>query len=310
MRLLLALVIPSLFWDGGADTAPMLTRNQITSISVPAAKASEWEAVAAIKVTVVDAAQFTKVQTPSLAAMPANESGATRRQWVNSNGWRFLRNPLGDYVYDAPGDAAALAAAESFMFGAKAVIRTDNDGVAAFGSMLTLLRTLDGPRNPPLGNIGFIDDGTEASAEFMNLLVRRNLLFKVVAKPDPKMAINVKLGAADYPQSEAGQPNLLAERVRDNLTDERRILRIYGNEDIVGRLEGSGGAARLYLLNYGGTKQPVHGVRIRVQGRFPRQKAVIAGDRQPELKDVRVLNGATEFTITKLDTLAVVDLTQ
>ncbi len=310
MRLFMALAIPSLLWDGGPATAPTLKQHGIAAITVAASRAAAWQGVAGISVAVADPSQFTKVMTPSLARYPADESGPTRRPWVNSNGWRFLRNPQGNYVYDAPGAASALAAAEGFTFGVRALIRTDDRGLAPLGSMLALLRSLDGPRHPSLANIGFIDDGTDASAEFMNLLVRGNLLFQVLHKPDPRMDLNVTLGAADYPRSEAGRPGLLAERVRDNLTDDKRLLRIYGSEEVVGRLEGGNGVARLYLLNYGGAKQPIHGLRVRVLGRFSRQAAVIAGSQKPALVDIRVADAATEFTIPELTTLAVVELAQ
>lgn len=308
MRLFLALVIPSLFWDGGPDTAPALKQNAITVIAVPATQAASWQGVPGISVMVADPSQFTGAPPPSLAEPPANESGATRHPWVSSNGWTFLRNPQGNYIYNAPGEAAALAAAESFAFGVHALIRTDNEGLRALGPMLALLQKLDGPRQPSLANIGFIDDGTDDSAEFMNLLVRRNLLFRVVSKSDPTLDLNVTLGSADYPRSEAGQPGLLAERVRDNLTDEKRLLRIYGTETVVGRVEGDGRVARLYLINYGGAKQPVHGVRVRIRGRFSRQTGVIADMPRAGLVDIRVLDAATEFTIPELTTFAVVDL--
>jgi hypothetical protein len=309
MRLFLALVIPSLLWDSGPETAPVLKQQEITAIAVPTSRAAAWQRVPGISLTVVDPLQLTRVLTPSLADPPANESAATRRPWVNSNGWRFLRNPQGNYLYEAPGVASALAAAESFTFGVPALIHTDDKGLAALGRMLTLLRTVDAPRNPSLANIGFVDDGTEPSAEFMNLLVRKNLLFQVFKTPDPKMALNVIPGSADYPQSEAGRPSLLAERVRDNLNDEKRLLRIFGSDNVIGRLEGTAGVARLYLINYGGAKRPIHGLRVRVLGRFSHQ-AVIADTEKLRLFDIREFDAATEFTIPELTMFAVIDLSR
>jgi hypothetical protein len=141
----------------------------------------------------------------------------------------------------------------------------------------------------------------------MNLLLRRNLLFKIVKSPDAKLDINVALGAPDYPRAEAANPSLLAEKVRSHLTDEKRLLRIYGSEVVVGRLLGNRDAARLLLINYGAARSPVTAVRIRVLSAYPHRHAV-QFDAPLDLEDAGVQDGATEFTLPELKTFAVIDL--
>ncbi len=253
--------------------------------------------------------QFTKVATPSVS-FRAEEASATRSAWVNSNGWRFLRNPEGRFYYDAPGNAAPLAAAEAFTFGVEATIHTDKAGLQPLSKMLDFLKHASGEDLPALVNIGFIDDGSPGSGEFMNLLVRRNLLFKVVKQPDPKLDLNVGLGFPGYPKSEAGNPSLLAEKVRANLTDEKRLLRVYGSELVVGRLSGNGHTARLCLINYGAPKAAVDGIRVRVAGVYPKVSAMQYDAPNIQIQDVSRDSSGTEFTLPELKTFAIVTFAQ
>ena len=45
-----------------------------------------------------------------------------------------------------------------------------------------------------------------ASGEVMNLLVRNNLLFRLVPAPDQRLKLNVKLGSKEYPLEDAKNP--------------------------------------------------------------------------------------------------------
>jgi hypothetical protein len=134
------------------------------------------------------------------------------------------------------------------------------------------------------------------------------LLFRVVQQPDPKLNLNVALGQQDYPRAEAGNPKLLAEKVRAHLGDEKRLLRIYGSEVVIGRLLGGRNAARLFLINYGAARSPVHGLRIRVLGNYQKLHAVQYGDAPCRLTDVLTEPDATEFTLPELGTFAIIDL--
>lgn len=234
-----------------------------------------------------------------------NEASASRSPWIDANGWQILRKPSAHFYYDVPAKAAALAAAEAFAYGAHAAVHTDAGGAAAFKRMVEFLGSLTDLDLPVMANIGVIDDGTGETGELLNLLTRRNLLFRVVTAPDPALPVNVRLGDKNYPKNE--DPNLLAQRIRSELTDEKRLLRLYGSEVVVARLTGSGGRARLHLLNY--SNRPVVGLRVRVLGVFP-HAAMAAFDKPgARLQDVTTDGGATEFTIGEMSTYAVVDLT-
>jgi hypothetical protein len=265
--------------------------------------------VPGISVDIVDPKGLTRVLTPSVV-FHAEEASATRAPWVNSSGWRFLRQPDGHFYYEAPGSAAPLAAAEAFTYGVNAAIHTDESGVEPFGKMLAFLERVGGADLQPLVNIGFVDDGSPQSGEFMNLLVRRNLLFRVVKSPDPKLDLTVALGSAQYPRSEAGNPSLLAEKVRSNLTDEKRLFRLYGSEVVVGRLVGDGNRRRLYLLNYGAARSPVEGIRIRLLGVYPHSDIAEYDRPNARLVDASNASGTTEFTVPELKTFAVITLSR
>lgn len=304
-----ALLLPSLFWDKGPETVNLLREAQISAICVPASAVNAWRSIPGISVEIVDPKKLTRLLAPSVT-FREEEASATRAPWVNSNGWRILRNPDGRFYYEAPGKAAVLAAAEAFTFGARALIHTDESGLSGFGRMLAFLKRIGGDNLPALVNIGFIDDGSPESGEFMNLLIRRNLLFRVVQHPDPTLDLNVRLGTPAYPRSEARNPSLLAEKVRSNLTDQKRLLRIYGSEVVAGRLVGNHDDARLYLINYAAARSPVEAVRVRVLGTYPTEQIGVYDATNARLVDVSTASGATEFTIPEVKTFAVVDLSR
>jgi hypothetical protein len=141
----------------------------------------------------------------------------------------------------------------------------------------------------------------------MNLLVRRNLLFRVVPGPDPKLDLTVKFGSAEYPNSQK-DPSILEQAVRSNLTDEKRLIRIYGSEVVIARLTGGNGHLRVHLLNYAASARPVRGLRVSIQGMYPKHR--IAAFRVPDAKllDYDAKSGRTEFTIPNLREYTVVDL--
>lgn len=258
----------------------------------------------------IDAARFSKAVAPRVT-FRRNVASATRAPWVDSNGWRYLRQPDGHFYCDAPGGAAAtLAAAEAFAYGVHLAIHTDEAGSEPLKQILAFLRSVPDDGFTPLVNIGFVDDGSAESGEFMNLLVRRNLLFRVVKQADPKLDLTVTPGSAEYPKAEAANPSLLAEKARANLTDAKRLLRIYGSEVVVGRLVGKDRAERVYLINYGAARFPVHGLRVRVKGSFSKQQATQFDAAETKLMDVSVNSAATEFTLPELKTFAIIDLSK
>ena len=140
----------------------------------------------------------------------------------------------------------------------------------------------------------------------MNLLARRNLLFQVVHTPLPRFRINIVMGSAAYPREEAGDPSAFAQKIRGQLTDEQRSLRVYGSEVVICRLTGDGQRTRLHLLNYGG--RDIEGLRIRVRGTYGNGDAYVAGAGRLPLGDQVVADGATEFSLPRIATYAVIDL--
>jgi hypothetical protein len=142
----------------------------------------------------------------------------------------------------------------------------------------------------------------------MNMMVRDNLLFEIVARPDPRLKLSVRLGSQEYPLADAGNPALVAHAIRGNLTDEKRSVRIYGSPVVVAHLTGSGGKVRLHLLNYTGATRNVDGIRVRVLGQYPKHQLAAAGSPGLALVDYSVQADATEFTLTQLKTYAVIDL--
>lgn len=302
-----ALLLPTLFWDQRPNTADLLRNANIRTIAVPPSQESAWKAVSGITVETVDPARTTKLPKPGVR-FRVHEASATSAPWVDSNAWRILRQPSASFLYEAPGESAAIAAAEAFTYGANAVIHTDQAGLKPLGAMLAFLASVQGPKLPALFNFEFVDDGTPESGEFMNLLIRRNLLFRVVQKPSAADVMTVKLGSPRYPRSEAANPSLLAEKVRAEITDEKRLIRIYGSEIAVARLEGDKNSARVYLINYAGNQLVVDGIRVRVLGKYTHFKVSVAGVPDQSVSDPLSNTDATEFTLKHLKTFAVIDL--
>jgi hypothetical protein len=301
--------LPALFWDGAPDTAPALREAGIQQILVPAARLASWKSVPDITAEGADPQNAVKVIPPTVNYR-MNEASATNAPWIVANGWRFIRRPDGRFFYDVTGRQAALAAAEAYCYGANAMIRTDAAGLKPLAGMLAFLRTITGEPLPPVADIGYIDDGSGASGEVMNLMVRDNLLFQLVAAPDRRLKLNVKLGTKEYPLEHAKNPGTVAHEVRANLTDEKRSVRIYGSQVVVARLTASGDRVRLHLLNYAGANRKVDAIRIRVLGQYAQHHLWLADGAGVELLDYSVEPGATEFTLPELKTYAVVDLSR
>ncbi len=303
----LALLMPLLFWEGGIDTAPSLTKAGIHVIAVPPGHSEEWKAQQSIEIQSFDPQAAVKLKPPT-TRYESSMASASRAPWVESNGWRILRDPKAKFYYDAPGASGALSAAEAFMFGANAAVHTDNAGFEPLCRMLGFLDTLAGPGLEQLANIGYVDDGSRISAEVMNLFVRRNLLFKIVSQPDQNLDLTVQIGTAKYSKKDAMNPGHFAELVRGDLTDEKRLLRIYGSNVVIGRLQGDAGHVRVHLINCDPNAETPQGVRVRVKGVFAKYKASIFDDAGVGIQDFSNDGVATEFTIPQLAVYAVVDL--
>jgi hypothetical protein len=299
--------LPCLYWTQGVETAPALKTAGIASVCVPPAQVAAWKETG-LSVKAMSDAELEQRETVSVPGIRARADRAspTRSPWVNTNGWRFLRQPGGEYTYEVPAGKAALAAAEAYVYGVDAVLRIDPSDLENVGRMLSSLGERPALNLPDVADIGVVDDGSASMGEVLNLLVRRNLLFRLVREPDPKLPVTVVLGSPEFPAVEASDPSAFALKVRRRLTDERRTLRVFGSEVVIGRLTSDGTRTRLHLLNYGG--RDLDGIRVRLRGTWPEGAAFVAGQGRVELQERGIVDGGTEFTVPRLGVYAAVDL--
>ena len=305
--LLLVVSLPCVYWTQGIETRATLEAAAIKRLCVAPERADSWRA-AGFTVTPLSAADLaSREPLPSPGIAPrAGLASPTRSPWIVASGWRFTRHPGAKYVYDIPAGKAALAAAEAVAYGADAVLKIDPADVGILGGMLAFLEARPAVDLPTVSDVAIVDDGSSIAGEVMNLLARRNLLFQVVQAPSPRFPVNIRLGTPEYPREEAADPSGFALKIRRQLTDERRTLRIYGSEVVICRLTGDAGRARLHLINYGGRE--IEGLRIRVRGIYDQGEAHVAGAGRLPLQDQVVAGGATEFSLPRIATYAVIDL--
>ena len=242
---------------------------------------------------------------PGTVARPGVAS-PTRAPWLNTNGARFMRKPDAKYRYELPEGKGALGAAEAVAYGADAVLQVAPADLPPVCRVFAFTRDVPPLQLPPVADIGVVDDGSPVVAEVMNLLVRRNLLFQIVAAPQSTLPVNVKLGTPEYPVAEAADPSGFALKIRRQLTDDRRRLRLFGSEVVIARMTGDGSRVRIQLLNYG--NRDIAGLRVRVRGTYRTGAAYVLDQERVALADYVAADGATEFSLPLLTTYAVVDL--
>lgn len=304
---LLVAALPLLYWDQPTDTAAELRRAGIETLRVPAERVAEWRRAGfdAGVLTAEERSARVTLKAPGVAPR-ANWASATRRPWIDANGWRYLRQPEARYFESAPRGVAALAAAEAFANGADLVLAIDPGDLEPLGQALGFFRALPEASLPGVADIGVVDDASFATGELMNLLARRNLLFRPAPRATAELPFVVELGSSAYPMSEAGNPDALALKIRMQLTDERRSLRLFGSEVVLARLAGAAQRLRLHLVNYGG--RTVEGLRVRLRGRWRPGEAYVLQHGKLAVEAPVVQDGATEFSIPVLGPYAVVDL--
>lgn len=247
-----------------------------------------------------DPSGFTTVPAPGMR-MRMNMAMATSAPWVDSNLWRYRREPSQSFLCDVRGKSVTLAMAEAHAAGVKLSLRTAPEQRKDFEAMLAFLKGLPGGPEPRWTNITVTDDGSPQAAEALNMLSRRNLFFQIAPRPDPKAALNLSLN------SSVSNPYDFMQEARQKLGDERRLLRLYGSELTVAELRRDGPRVRLMLVNYG--TRAVESLRIRVQGQFAagRVKPYVYSA-PPEVTDHLIDGAFTEFTLTSLPVYAVIDL--
>lgn len=303
--LLLAAILPGLYWEQAPLNVDAIKSAGVTRVYAPAARLAEWKAAGVDAIDSVALSQFTEVPAP-VVKMEMTVASATGVPWISANGWRYQRG-LKRALYKAlPPRAAAMAAAEAFTYSADAVVQPAAEDLDDLLAMITFLGTLGGEPMPALVNLGVTDDGSPLSGEVLNLLSRRNLLYRVISKPDPSLDLNVILGSDQFPVEAARNPSDFAARVREKLSDEKRLLRIYGSSVVIGYLTGSRDNARLFLLNY--IRRPVTGLQIRLRGDYSVTKLHVPGSEGAVVQDWLRREGGSEFTLPDFQRFAVVDL--
>jgi hypothetical protein len=258
-----------------------------------------------------DADGFQEVSAPGVQFKP-NQAQATLAPWITSNGWRFQRGVTRANYSKLPPGSATLAAAEAFTYGVEAILNPDPADVQDLGRMLTLLKAQNRPRLPVMANLAIVDDRSPEMGEVLNLLTRRNLLYRVVAAPD-RTLLTVQVGGPDFPRESAKNPSDFAARVREKIGDDKRLVRVFGTSTVVAHLTGDRAQGRLFLLAYGGNRrgqaQAQQNVRIRVLGRYtPASFAAFGAAPDAKLIDVDNPENSTEFSLPPFTTFAVVDL--
>jgi hypothetical protein len=181
--------------------------------------------------------------------------------------------------------------------------------VEPLGEMLRFLAAVETPPMPALVNIGIVDDPSPHLPDVLNMLTRRNLLFRVVAAPDARLDLAVTLGSAEFPIASALDPSDFAARVRERLGDDRRLVRVFGTSSVIVHLTGDGRRMRVVVLSFARNRGTQRDVRLRLLGRH-RPVSVAAYGTLPgaSLADVANPDGGTEFTLPPFNTIAVIDL--
>ena len=257
------------------------------------------------------AASYEEIPSPGVRFLP-NVARATNVAWIDSNGWRFARGMRKVSYAKLPAGSAPLAAAEAFVFDVDAIINPDPKDLEDLGRMLRFLKAHEQAPLPERVNIGVVDSPSPLLNEVLNLLTRRNLLYKVVPAPDRTLDLNVQLGTPDFPAEAAANPYEFAARVRAKLGDDKRLVRLYGTSTVIVRFTGDKSRARLYLLSFSNRRQQdagAQGIRVRLRGRYhPAKLAAYGGTAEANVSDVRHPGTATEFWVPDFNTLAIVDL--
>jgi hypothetical protein len=293
-------------WSADTDGQPARTRFHVTESGTSLVA----EGLAAPAPSGAAAAAFEVVLPPGVRNVP-NVAQATTAAWIDSNAWRFQRGLQKAHYARLPPGAAPLAAAEAFSFDVDAILNPDPADVPELGRMLRFLRTQERPALPVMANVGVIDDGSPAMAEVLNMLTRRNLLYRVVPRPDRSLDLTVQVGTRDFPKESMANPSDFAARVRAKLGDDKRLVRLYGTSSTIARLTGDRQRARLNLIAFGRGRGGQPGVRVRVLGRYqPSGLAAYGAPPEAALADVQNPGNATEFLLPTFTTIAIVELTR
>ena len=295
----------------GAPSVSSQSRNRIYVTSV--ASSLVEQGLAAPAPTGAEAAAFSEVPHAGVRSVPT-VARATDVPWIDSNGWRFERGIQKANYSKLPAGSAPLAAAEAFTFNVEAILNPDPADLEDLGRILRFLEANDQPRLPALTDIGVVDDGSGVMGEVLNMLTRRNLLYRVVSASEGAFGVTVQLGTPDFPREAAKNPVEFVARVRAKLGDDNRLVRLYGTSTVIARLTGDGKRTRLYLLAFERNRRQQQGsnpqaIRVRLHGRYqPSKFAAYGAPPEAALSDLRHIGNTTEFWVPGFTTVAIIDL--
>jgi hypothetical protein len=245
-----------------------------------------------------DVPDCVKLPTPGTNFRP-NVATATTAPWVDSNGWRIARAEGKKFCYDVPKDRVVLAMAEADAHHADAIIKFPPEDQPLFDKMTGFLGKIGPGPTHDLGDIAVKEDGSAIAGETLNLFTRRNLTFRIVGATDPKALMNVTV------DSSIKDPNEFTYSIRQKLTDEKRLIRVYGSETVLANLTGDGKHVRIHLVNYG--RRAADGLRVRVRGSYQIEQSAFF-DNDSKAEEYTITDGGTEFSIPHIDVYGVVDL--
>lgn len=248
-----------------------------------------------------DATGYTKVPPPGLR-FRMNMATATRAPWIDSNIWRFRRNPKGNFLCDVKEKSVVVAMAEAFSQGVRLAVETNLTQKRDFDTMTAFLQSIpDGPRKP-WANITVTEDGSALAGEALLLLTRRNLFYRAGPR-DAGSALHLTF------TSKSGNVYEQVLDARDKLGDEKRPVRIFGSEQTIVDVAREGNKVRLHFINYG--SRAVETLRIRVEGKYNARsiKAYVYNSPDTKLTEFEQDGAFTEFTLEGLPVYAVLDLT-
>lgn len=243
-----------------------------------------------------DVAGYKRVPPPGVRYR-MNMAMATSAPWIDSNLWRYRRNPSYKYLSAVKGKSVMLAMAEAGAMRANLALEIAPEQKAGYDRITAWLAKVPAGPVAPWANFNVSDDGSAMAGEVQLLMARRNLLYKIAP---PKQA-QFKLSSA------IKNPYEFVLDTRDQFGDDKRVLRLFGSELTMAELTREGSRIRLHLINYG--SRPVEALRLRIAGRFTacHVKALVFDDDAPELREFTFENGFTEFTLGKLPVYAVLD---
>ena len=251
---------------------------------------------------------FLMVPAPGLRNVPS-DAQATAVPWVDSNAWRFKRGITHARYPALPRNLSPLAAAESFAFGVDAILNPDEADLPALGNFLRFAKAEGKPVLPTMANIGLVDDGSPVMDEVMNMLTRRNLLYRIVTRPDPSLSLFLQIGTDAFTRESAANPSDFAQRVRAWVGDDNRLVRVFNSNTLIAHLTGDGTRVRLFVLSYSRSRAQMAGAIVRVKGMYePSHFAAFGAAPGDGLTDLQHPGNATEFTLPGFDTLAIIDL--